>query len=92
MAEKKVAVNEEKEEVVLSGRDAILKAPKRKIFIPQDSINKNKTVWIMVNGVDYYLATGKSIEVPEPIAEAYETSYAATIEAYERINAEQEIK
>lgn len=88
MAEKKQEVLE----VVLNGRDAIVKAPKRKIFIPQDPINKNKTIWVMVNGVDYYLATGKSIEVPEPIAEAYETSYAATMEAYESINAEQEIK
>lgn len=76
----------------LQGRDAILKAPKRKVFIPKDPINKNNTVWVCVNGVDYYLATGKSIEVPEPIAEAYETSYTDTIAAYERINATTEIK
>lgn len=86
MADKKPEVKE------LKGKEKITQAKKRKIFIPKDPINKNNTVWVSVNGVDYYLATGKSIEVPEPIAEAYETSYADTIAAYEKINADKEIK
>lgn len=67
------------------------KVNKRKLFIPKDPINKNSHVYVSVNDEEYYLATGKTVEVPEHIAEAYEYSYGATAEAYERIQADNEI-
>lgn len=90
MANKKEDVKEEV--VVLNERDAVLQAPKRKVSVHRDPINKDSHIWVSVNGVDFYLATGKVVEVPEPIAQAYEDSYAETIAAYEKISAENEIK
>lgn len=67
------------------------KVNKRKIFIPKDPINKNSHAWVCVNGEEYYLATGKQVEVPDYIADAFEYSYGATQEAYEKIETDNEI-
>lgn len=87
-----MAENKPKQEQKLSKKDKILQGKKVKIRIPSDPINKNKTVFVSVNGVPFYLATGKQIEVPEAVAEAWQNSYEATIEAYEKIKADNEIK
>lgn len=62
------------------------------LFIPQDKLNKNNHVWIGLNGDECYLAVGKRIEVPSPIADIYNSSFQETMEAEAKINTETEIQ
>lgn len=71
-----------------SEKEKQMAMPKVTILIPKDPLNKENAKWVCVNGVDYYLAVGKQIEVPECVAEVWNESYEKTQAAYERINAE----
>lgn len=66
--------------------------PYVRMFIPQDKLNKSNHVWIGLNGDEAYLAVGKNIEIPAPIAEIYNNSYQGTIEAESKINTGTEIQ
>ncbi|KAF6564529.1 hypothetical protein G9G63_10330 [Paenibacillus sp. EKM202P] len=60
--------------------------PKVKIMIPDDPANPNdKVVPVGFNGVIYTVPRGKSVEVPEAIAEIYQYSYEMTREVNQRI-------
>jgi hypothetical protein len=62
------------------------------LFIPEDSINPDKFRYVQVNGVEYYLAVGKQIEVPECVAEAWNDSYVRTAQAKAQIKTDIEIQ
>ncbi|MMZ58146.1 hypothetical protein D1872_201140 [compost metagenome] len=60
--------------------------PKVKIMIPDDPANPNdKVVPIGFNGVVYTVPRGKSVDVPQAIAEIYMYSYEKTREVNQRI-------
>lgn len=60
--------------------------PKRRILIPFDPLNPTDVVVpIGINGVTYAIPRGKAFDVPEPIADIWEESYAKTQAANQRI-------
>lgn len=69
-----------------------LAMPKVKLFIPEDPINVEKSKYVQINGVEYFLAVGKQIEVPECVAEVWHDSYARTQQAKAEIKTDIEIK
>lgn len=69
-----------------------LESNKVKLFIPEDSINVDKFRYVQINGVEYYLAVGKEIEVPECVAEVWHDSYARTAQAKAQIKTDIEIQ
>lgn len=75
----------------LSEKEKQLAMPKVKMFIPKDKLNPTNYKWICVNGVEYYLAVGKEVEVPQCVADVWNYSYNQTIMAEERIKPDNEI-
>lgn len=71
--------------------EALQAEEKVEITIPRDRNNPTKTVWVCVNGQEYYIAVGKKVKVPKPIAEAWQDSYNRTIEAEQNMEKFDEI-
>lgn len=69
------------EKELLTEREAILAQPKVKLFIPVDRNNPLKHREVIINGQEFILAVGKTIEVPAVVAEVWQDSYSRTIEA-----------
>ena len=94
MAAKKEEVLSTKqvEEIFADEKQKQLAMPKVKLFIPEDPINVDKFRFVGLNGVNYYLAVGKEIEVPACVAEVWHDSYARTSQAKAQINTDVEIK
>jgi ribosomal protein S12 len=66
-------------------RERILAQPKVKLFIPVDRSNPDKHREVIINGVQFILAVGKQLEVPQVVAEVWQDSYSRTIEAEQRM-------
>lgn len=62
------------------------------LMIPLDRQNPAKERIICINGNQIWLAVGKRLKVPQSVADLWEYSYNATIEAEENMNQEIEIK
>jgi hypothetical protein len=75
----------------LSDREAILAQPKVKLFIPADRTNPSKHREVIINGQEFILAVGKTLEVPQVVAEVWNDSYSRTIEAEQRMEQFSEI-
>ncbi len=94
------AINESNVEKMADKREkellAELKAgPQTMIFIPDDPANpEDKVVPIGINGLFYTVPRGKAVEVPAPVAEIWNDSYARTRIANEKIDrsTSQEVK
>jgi hypothetical protein len=74
-----------------SMKDRIMAQPRVKLFIPKDKLNPAGHRWVCVNGVEFYLAVGKEIEVPRCVAEVWNSSFSETLKAEERINTDNEV-
>lgn len=74
-----------------SMKDKIMAQPKVKLFIPKDKLNPAGHRWVCINGVEFYLAVGKEIEVPQCVAEVWNNSFNETMKAEERITTDNEV-
>lgn len=93
MAAKKEALStKEVEQIFADEKSKQLAMDKVKLFIPEDPINVDKFRFVGVNGVNYYLAVGKEIEVPACVAEVWNDSYVRTQQAKAQITTDIEIK
>jgi hypothetical protein len=72
-------------------RERILAQPKVKLFIAPDRANPSKHREVIVNGQEFILAVGKTLEVPQVVAEVWNESYSRTIEAEQRMSQFSEI-
>lgn len=70
----------------LSDREVILAQPKVKLFIPADRTNPAKHREVIINGQEFILAVGKTLEVPQVVAEVWQDSYSRTIEAEQNMS------
>lgn len=93
MAAKKEEVlsTKEVEQIFHDEKTKQLAMDKVPLFIPEDPLNIDKFRFVSVNGVQYYLAVGKQIEVPVCVAEVYHDSYARTQQAKAQITTDVEI-
>ncbi|MGG4267431.1 hypothetical protein [Peribacillus simplex] len=71
----------EVEKELLNERDALLAQPKVKLHIAPDPRNPSKHRTVIVNGQEFILAVGKTLEVPEVVTEVWNESFSKTIEA-----------
>jgi hypothetical protein len=62
------------------------------LMIPLDKQNPVKERFLCINGNQIWLAVGKSIKVPQSVAELWNYSYTNTLEAEEKMSQEIEIK
>lgn len=76
-----VSTQKEIEKELLSEREAILAQPKVKLFIQPDRTNPAKHREVIINGQEWILAVGKTLEVPQVVAEVWQDSLNRTIEA-----------
>lgn len=74
-----------------SMKDQIMAQPKVKLTIPKDKLNPVNHRWVCVNGIEFYLAVGKEIEVPQCVAEVWNNSFNETLRAEERITTDNEV-
>ncbi|NPV90068.1 MAG: hypothetical protein HPY50_04740 [Firmicutes bacterium] len=72
-------------------RDIIMAEPKVRLFIPRDKLNPVGHRWVCINGIEFYLAVGKEIEVPRCVAEVWNNSFTETQAAEERITTDNEV-
>lgn len=79
------------EQAFASEKERQLAEERVTITIPMDPLNKQKTVWVCLNGVEWYLAVGKPIEVPKSIAEVWNESYSKTMQAQANMEKSEEI-
>jgi hypothetical protein len=80
--DKKPVRNLSLDEIALRTKEELKKYPKEKIFVPLDQGNPNDDVLpISINGYTLRVRKGVYSEVPKPIADIYNASYAADIEA-----------
>lgn len=62
------------------------------LTIPMDRQNPAKERIVCINGNQIWLAVGKRLKVPQSVADLWDYSYNATIEAEENMSQEIEIK
>ena len=74
-----------------STKERIMAQPKVSLFIPKDRLNPVNHRWVCINGVEFYLAVGKEIKVPECVAEVWNNSFNETMAAEERITTDNEV-
>lgn len=87
MATKETGANIEAEIAIQekSLKKQLEERPKVKISVPRDSSNPNDTQLVGWNGVIYSIPRGKTVEVPDVIAEIWQESYNKTDDINQRI-------
>ena len=61
------------------------------LTIPLDKLNPAKERFVCINGNQIWLAAGKKLKVPQSVADLWDYSYNATIEAEEKMSQSIEI-
>lgn len=68
-----------------------LAEPKVPIYVPADTMNGSKTLWLSINGVEFVCKRGETVQMPQSFATLYMQSQQQTQLAEAQIRDDMEV-